>query len=744
MGKILKLFFMIGSIVVLIIVAAAVILPLVISPNVFKPEIETAVKNITGRTLTIEGDLELSVFPWLGLSTGKLILSNAAGFPGKAFAVVDESNIKVKLIPLLSKKIELKRIDLKGLMLNLEKNEQGVNNWSDLIETEKDIPGSIKHEPAVAGQQQEVPMFASLMVGGISLENSQISWHSRKSGKTIEIQQLNLKTDAVAPNRSIPIELQFLLLDGQSKMTEQVALTSDLIINEKLDQFDINHLDLRISAVGEKLPGGKLDVELTADVLLNLENQTLNVSKIQLGSGNLIINGDLTGETILDHGVYQGSFNAVEFSPRKLLQHLQVNLPATQDKDVLKRMAVQFDLFANGESINLEQLHVNLDDTEINGLMKINNTEPTMIDFDLHIDQIDLDRYLPVENIAASGGKEVNAPTSNKPVTTSEPQISAGTNNGQPGQPVQTEASPHQPALTPAKATVAREALFPVEKLRKLNANGRMSIDNLKVNGLKMQEVVLQLDAKNGLLQSDHNVKKIYQGSSSGKIIINVRNKQPSLSFDEKLVAVQIEPMLRDLQSKVRMSGTVSATAALKGHGNSTAAIKSTLNGRMRFVSKDGVIKGFDLQKIIKRGEAMIKGEPLPQKKENDQTPYAEISAKATMTNGLISNDDFYAKSSSVRVNGKGTADIKDERLNYEVIAKWVRKEATETEPERIEGIPVHIDIGGTFSHPAYTLDIASMLTEKNRAKIDREIDKLDKKYGVGSLLKGLLNKIQK
>ena len=80
-----------------------------------------------------------------------------------------------------------------------------------------------------------------------------------------------------------------------------------------------------------------------------------------------------------------------------------------------------------------------------------------------------------------------------------------------------------------------------------------------------------------------------------------------------------------------------------------------------------------------------------------------------------------------------------------------MRKEATATEPERIEGIPVHIDIKGTFSDPDPVPDIPAMLaeaaarlTEKNKAKIDREIDKLDKKYGVGNLLKGLLNKIQK
>ncbi|MGZ4996141.1 MAG: hypothetical protein ACXWE3_13030, partial [Methylobacter sp.] len=62
------------------------------------------------------------------------------------------------------------------------------------------------------------------------------------------------------------------------------------------------------------------------------------------------------------------------------------------------------------------------------------------------------------------------------------------------------------------------------------------------------------------------------------------------------------------------------------------------------------------------------------------------------------------------------------------------------TEPKPVKGA-VAINIAGTLSEPSYTIDMASLLTDQNKAKIEKLIDKLDKKVGpgLGNLLKGFL-----
>jgi len=223
-----------------------------------------------------------------------------------------------------------------------------------------------------------------------------------------------------------------------------------------------------------------------------------------------------------------------------------------------------------------------------------------------------------------------------------------------------------------------------------------------------------------------------------------VQNKTPSLALNEKLSKVQIEPLLKDMQGEARMTGEVNAKAQIQGRGNTEAALKSTLNGNIDFHFKEGVIRGFNLQKMIDNGKALIEGQPLPTENKNDQTVFSSITGTAQIKNGLVNNNDLYADASKLKVKGKGTANLVSEKLDYTVNAKLLKRKATETEPEKIKGIPIIVDIGGTFSKPSYKLNLALMLAEKNKEKINKEKDKLlesvDKKLGkdVGDLLRGL------
>ena len=174
MGKPVKIVLSIIAALMFLVVIALFTLPFFIDPNNFKPEIAAAVKDKTGRDLTLTGDLKLSIFPWLGISTGQMALGNATGFQDQAFASLEASDIKIKLLPLLIKKIEVSRLVLKGLTLNLAKNSAGVSNWDDLSasKTTKTPPSPPLNNN---GEQNEANALALLGIGGIAVENARIS-----------------------------------------------------------------------------------------------------------------------------------------------------------------------------------------------------------------------------------------------------------------------------------------------------------------------------------------------------------------------------------------------------------------------------------------------------------------------------------------------------------------------------------------------------------------------------------------
>lgn len=705
MPRLLKIILSIFSAIVLLVIIAAVVLPLVINPNDFKPEIQAAVKNSLGRELIIDGDLELSVFPWIGVSTGQLTLSNAEGFTDKPFAEIKESNVKVKLIPLLSKKLEVSRIVLKGLNLNLAKNKQGVSNWDDFSSSEKTATKTNAVTP-VPQEGTDVLPLAALVIGGISIEQAQIVWDDQQQDKHTEIKDFNFKTDKLVFDQPIAIDLSFMVVNKEPKLTETIKLTTDLVINEALDVFNLKQFYLESITQGKDMPGEKIQAELLAEVDVDLTQQTLKISGLNLNSGDLNVTAEITGNKILDKPEFSGPIQLTELNLAQWLKNMAMPLPPMQDVKALNRVSANFEIQATSDSAEIKNLVIKLDDTNITGSGTINNFAKPAITVNLHVDDINADRYM-------APAKEGSSPKT---------------------------------IATPASAAAATATLFPVEALRAFNANGKLSIDKLKINNLKMQGLGLKLNAKNGLIKTKQTVKQLYQGAYNGNTTINVKNKTPVLALNEKLLNVQIEPLLKDLTHEVaKVTGLVNATAKIQGRGNTSQAIKSTLNGQLNFNFKDGVVRGFNLQKIIDNGKALIDGTPLPTDNKDDQTVFSVMKGTAKIKNGLVNNNDLYAEASKLRVYGKGTASLVSEKLDYKLNAKLIKAFATATEPEKIKGIPIILDVGGTFSEPTYTLDVAAMLMDKNKEKINKEAEKIFKKLdeklgpGVGDLLKSFL-----
>ena len=91
----------------------------VVDPNAFKPRIEAAVREATGRDFTLVGDIELGFFPWLALRTGTGQFGNPPGFPAEPMASWQQAQLGAKLLPLIRGELEVDRIRLEGADMRL-------------------------------------------------------------------------------------------------------------------------------------------------------------------------------------------------------------------------------------------------------------------------------------------------------------------------------------------------------------------------------------------------------------------------------------------------------------------------------------------------------------------------------------------------------------------------------------------------------------------------------------------------
>ena len=107
MIKLVKL--LLGFTVLLVVIVAIVLVGAVLffDPNQHKDFIVSQVEKNTGREFTLAGNINLSYYPWLGVEAEGVTLGNAKGFGDEPFLHVDAIALRIKTMPLLSKKYEL-------------------------------------------------------------------------------------------------------------------------------------------------------------------------------------------------------------------------------------------------------------------------------------------------------------------------------------------------------------------------------------------------------------------------------------------------------------------------------------------------------------------------------------------------------------------------------------------------------------------------------------------------------------
>jgi len=627
-----KLFKVIAGVVVLLVVAIVGI-PMVIDPNDYRDDIQQLVKEKTGRDLVIEGELSLSVFPWIGVGINQVTLSNADGFKDSQFAKIEEANVKVKFIPLLLRQIDVSTIVLKGLTLNLAKNKQGVTNWADMAQ-----PTKTEKQPSSTGAKIESSEAAlgAIAVGGVEIVNANINWSDASKNESYKLIDLDLTTESLALGKPMAVDLAFTIDSSQPKVTARLALTGDLIINEALNQFNFSDMSLAIDAAGEPVPNGAMLVNLATHLTVDLEG--------------------------LGH-------------------------------------------------VKLEPLTIKFDDSTLRGFAAVSDLSKPAIKFNLALDTIDVDRYLPAS--AATG----NTVADSKVVVAS-------------------------PAAT---------ALIPVETIRGLNIDGVFEVASLKVNGLKAEQVSLNVQAKNGVLTTQQRVKSFYNGSYSGKTVVDARQKAPRISVKEQASNIDIAPLLLDLTGKSTLSGVTNFNADLTTRGNSIAAFKSALNGTATFSFKDGAITGIDVEALMKQGEAVLKGDlSAASIAHSGSTPFSDMSASTIITNGLVKNNDLLISSPVINVRGAGNANLVSEKLDYRLTLQRTKAltDAELADKKDLKNILLPVNVKGTFAEPSVQLDVKAILLATQQEKIEEKKqefkqklqEKLDDKLKgqVGDLLKGL------
>lgn len=522
-----------------------------------------------------------------------------------------------------------------------------------------DIDGSVK--------------IGSLRYSGLDLENVRVGINAKDSQLRLSPLQANLysgsykgniridarkdqpvmyldeqidKVDASALFKALKISTGALDLSGGRT---SVALKTTVTTDTAGKTIRANDIALDGNVSGRAFKGGAVPIKMRGDVTVDLAANRASMEKASVRFAELDVAGNLDTRFAPGQLQYDGTLNITPFDARRLASRLGIPLPKTGNANSLTAIGGKANISGNARSLKATSMAMKLDRSAINGDISVLDFASLALAFNVDVDAINLDDYLPP---SAKGN-----------------------------------------AATPGAAAAA----LPVDLVRSLNLDGQLRIGTLTVSGIKMSKVVVTANAKNGVLKLSPLGAALYQGRYDGNVTMDASGSAPRITLDETIKGVQIGALLKDVRGDSPITGATDLRATLSAIGGNTDSLKRTVDGNLSFAVRDGTLERIDMVNSMCSTLATLDFDKLnkttiaagliglllnsTQKKSSadagsssgERTEFTDLTGTARITKGIARNDDLAMSSPIVRVRGAGTVDLPRDQLDYRAEAELVQ-----------------------------------------------------------------------
>ena len=740
--KIIKLTaFALGGVAALL---SAVVLYVAITfdANRVKEELRRVVLEQKQRTLVIEGDVDLSFYPNLGLKLGRASLSEHNSVA--PFAAIEGARVSVALLPLLSGTLVVDEIRVEGGSVSIVRFKDGSLNIDDLMSAEKDESSPVRFDIAglrLSGSRlafRDEASGAAHTLDGIDLAIGKLSnaakgrldlaahWTSAKpvadgrivigaaydydlAGRRYALDSLNAGfegtlqdlTDArilltsgrleAAPEGSF--EMQKLALDLKAKragesLAVKLAAPALRVAEGRLRSDEISiatNVDSQPRAVAMKLllTGVEGSAGLLKAARLALEVDARHDMATLKGSLSTPMNVAL-GTSSVDLPLLDGSFDIAH--PALPMKSVKLPIKGAARAD-LKAQTAEFDL-----DTRFDESHI---------VLKLAATRlaPLALTFDLDIDRLNVDKYLPPA-------------------------------------PVDAKADTKMPAR-PDDTTVDLSALHGID------ASGTVKIGDLQVSGVKMSNMRLNIKSANGRVDVAPYSASLYEGAARGALSLTAEGNR--ITLKQTLSDVDVHPLIRDVAGKDILEGRGTVVLDVATSGATVGALRKALDGTASLKLRDGAIRGINLAKSLREAKAKLGvggGTSVQQANATEKTDFSALSASFRIDDGVARNTDLIASSPFLRLAGSGSIDLGESTMDYvaRVTLAATSKGQDGKSVAELKGLTVPVRLYGPFAGLDYKIEFGDLVKDAARARVQQQTQQLQDKARekVGERLKGL------
>lgn len=706
-------------------VVAIVALVSLIDPNQFKPQLAEQVRKSTGRELVMAGEMDWRFWPSLGLSLKQVALRNPAGFAEQDLVRFEQGEASVALLPLLSHRLDIGKVTLSGAHLFIQTKVDGSSNLSGLFKGSAASTATATSEPAApstspAPTTDNKPWQISLQ--GVALSQASALVQDDRSGTSLRLDRLDLDMGLLATGQWVPVTLA--AKGSADRLAFDVKGQAQLKLAQEVMASELKELSF----------SGSL-----SEPTLRLDSFSIKGDRLALGEwSNLTLalkGAKVEGQQVSLAGSLEGTLKGRLDKEMKLAELSDVLLTAALEGDALPRPQMKLKLagFARAELdkqlITLSKLVMSADEALLSGEGAVQLGEVPVVTFALHGETLDLDKWLAKATPATTTQLKEGKPEARVP--------SAGASGNQ-------------------AVTGKSEALSAVEPdlgaLKVMDLDGRLQLGSLRLKGLDLGAVDLQVALAQGLLTLKQFSATVVGGQVSANGVLDARQQPATYKVHKQVAGVNIRPLLQTLAQSDLLEGKGDLDVQVQGRGLSALALRNGMQGKVTLKLSDGALHGINLPEMIREARATLSGKGAEQVKEARKTDFSALTASFQIADGVARSNDIQLFAPALRVKGEGQTALVPQSLDFLFLTSIVESSKGQggKDVDELKEITIPVRIGGHWQAPSYQLDVKALLSnnklleDKARKEAERGLKKLLGDKADNEAVKGVADQLLK
>jgi len=252
MNKFLKLIAKIAALLIVIYILLTVLIYFFVHPDTYKPLIKKAFYKATGRQITIDGKMQLLLFPAPALKVKQVNIANPAGFKApnaaKYFAKIGTAEIQLRLFPLFKAEFHPSKLLLSDASVNLITTQSGKNNWSDLFTVKangknqtKNLSSTTTRKSDPAKSNSNIPniLFPTIIISKTSLH-----FINQQTQHRIDLTNLTVRTKSIKKGNAYSFEIGCMIHRNNPNMLIKFHSTSIATLNLQKQYYRFDKLKI--------------------------------------------------------------------------------------------------------------------------------------------------------------------------------------------------------------------------------------------------------------------------------------------------------------------------------------------------------------------------------------------------------------------------------------------------------------------------------------------------------------------